>query len=213
MKRKYFINCGISIVCFLLVFAGIDDFIETRDFIDIGIVIAFAIMCVINAKEAITYRANKQKETAQEIEQQSIIYTNTETSKIKYGKQSIDAIQTNFDGMEEHEFEHLCVDLLKRNHFKDIELIKGNRDHGIDILAEKDDITYAIQCKCYSSNIGNIGNSAVQQAHTGKSLYHKDIAVVLTNKYFTKQAKEDADVLGVKLWDRDHLEKMIRTSQ
>lgn len=70
----------------------------------------------------------------------------------------------------------------------------------------KDEISYAIQCKCYSSNIGN---SAVQQAHTGKSLYHKDIAVVLTNQYFTTQAKEEAAALGVKLWDRDTLTNMI----
>ncbi len=38
------------------------------------------------------------------------------------------------------------------------------------MLAEKDDITYAIQCKCYSDNVGN---AAVQQAHTGKSFIIK----------------------------------------
>ncbi len=90
--------------------------------------------------------------------------------------------------------------------FKNVEVTQGSGDHGIDILAEKDGITYAIQCKCYSSNIGN---SAVQQAHTGKSLYHKDIAVVLTNRYFTPQAKQEAQALGVKLWDRDKLNSMI----
>lgn len=79
-------------------------------------------------------------------------------------------------------------------------------DHGIDVLAEKDGITYAIQCKCYSDNVGN---AAVQQAHTGKSLYHKDIAVVMTNRYFTPQAIEEATALGVKLWDRDKLNEMI----
>ena len=70
----------------------------------------------------------------------------------------------------------------------------------------KNDISYAIQCKCYSDNVGN---AAVQQAHTGKSLYHKDIAVVMTNRYFTSQAIEEAKALGVKLWDRDKLEEMV----
>ena len=49
----------------------------------------------------------------------------------------------------------------------------------------------------------------MQQVHTGKSLYHKDIAVVLTNQYFTSQARDEADTLGVKLWDRDKLQELI----
>nr|DAH14989.1 MAG TPA: Restriction endonuclease [Caudoviricetes sp.]DAP24949.1 MAG TPA: Restriction endonuclease [Caudoviricetes sp.] len=52
----------------------------------------------------------------------------------------------------------------------------------------------------------------MQQVHTGKSLYHKDIAVVLTNQYFTSQARDEADTLGVKLWDRSKLEEFIRKS-
>lgn len=113
---------------------------------------------------------------------------------------------TNFDNMNGIEFEHFCADLLTQNGYINVEVTQGSGDHGIDILAEKDDITYAIQCKCYSSNIGN---AAVQQAHTGKSLYHKDIAVVLTNQYFTQQAQEEANALGVKLWDRNKLEELI----
>lgn len=112
----------------------------------------------------------------------------------------------NYDYMDGHQFEYFCADTLKRNSFANVEVTRGSGDHGVDILAEKDGITYAIQCKCYSSNIGN---SAVQQAHTGKSLYHRDIAVVMTNRYFTTQAIEEANALGVKLWDRDKLNEMI----
>lgn len=116
----------------------------------------------------------------------------------------------NFDAMSGLEFEHYCAEILEKNGFANVEVTQGSGDHGIDILAEKDDITYAIQCKCYSSNIGN---AAVQQAHTGKSLYRKDIAVVLTNQYFTAQAKQEADALGVKLWDRDKLQELLNNSQ
>lgn len=113
---------------------------------------------------------------------------------------------TNFDYMEGHDFEYFCADVLKKNGFENVEVTQGSGDHGIDILAEKDNVSYAIQCKRYSSNVGN---AAVQQAHTGKSIYKKDIAVVLTNRYFTAQAKEEAQALGVKLWDRDKLNSMI----
>lgn len=111
-----------------------------------------------------------------------------------------------YDTMDGHTFEYFCADLLRKNGFINVEVTQGSGDHGIDILAEKDDITYAIQCKCYSSNIGN---DAVQQAHTGKTLYHKDIAVVMTNQYFTQQAQNEASQLGVKLWNRDKINELI----
>lgn len=113
----------------------------------------------------------------------------------------------NYDYMDGHQFEYFCADILKKNGFTNVVVTQGSGDHGIDVLAEKDDITYAIQCKCYSDNIGN---AAVQQAHTGKSLYHKDIAAVMTNRYFTSQAIEEAKTLGVKLWNRDKLNELIR---
>jgi len=115
-------------------------------------------------------------------------------------------ISKKFDSMEGHQFEYFCADILKNNGFVNVEVTQGSGDHGIDILAEKDDIKYAIQCKCYSSDINN---SAVQQAYTGKGFYKRDIAVVLTNRYFTPQAIEEAKELRVKLWDRDKLNEMI----
>lgn len=115
-------------------------------------------------------------------------------------------INFSYDNMTGYEFEHFCAELLRKNNFKNVEVTQISGDHGIDILAEKDDISYAIQCKCYSSNIGN---AAIQQAHTGKTLYNKDIALVLTNQYFTQQAIDEANALGVKLWDRDKLNQMI----
>lgn len=116
----------------------------------------------------------------------------------------------NYDNMEGHDFEYFCAAILRENGFINVEVTQGSGDHGIDVLAEKDDISYAIQCKCYSSNIGN---AAVQQAHTGKSLYNKDVAVVMTNQYFTQQAKEEAQTLRVKLWDRDKLNDFIKKSE
>ena len=121
-----------------------------------------------------------------------------------------DSSKNMFDYMDGHDFEYFCADILTKNGFSSVEVTQGSGDHGIDILAEKDGITYAIQCKCYSKDIGN---AAVQQAHTGKSIYKKDIAVVLTNRFFTQQAQEEANALGVKLWDRDKLLNLIKASQ
>ena len=90
--------------------------------------------------------------------------------------------------MDGHEFEYFCASLLEQNGFTNIVVTQDSVDDGIDILAEKEEIKYGIQCKCYSSNIGN---SAVQQAYTGIQMYKCDVGVVLTNRYFTDSAKKD----------------------
>lgn len=131
-------------------------------------------------------------------------------SNSNYEKSETDYKDVNFDDLSGTEFERYCAYILTNYNYKQIKITPSTGDHGIDILAEKDDITYAIQCKRYSDNVGN---AAVQQAHTGKSLYHKDIAVVMTNQYFTSQAIEEAKTLGVKLWDRDKLVEMIAALQ
>lgn len=132
-----------------------------------------------------------------------------EESDIKL-KGNVDKPENNFDSMSGHEFERFFASILEKNGFYNVEVTPGSGDHGIDVLAEKDDITYAFQCKCYSKDIGN---SAVQQAHTGKSIYKTDIAVVITNREFTPQAKEEAEILGVKLWDRNKLIELINNQK
>lgn len=111
-----------------------------------------------------------------------------------------------YDRMDGHEFEYFCSDILRKSGFTQVEVTKGSGDQGIDILAFKDGVKYGIQCKCYSSNIGN---KAVQEAFAGKTFYGCHVAAVLTNRYFTKSAQELAERNGVLLWDRDRLEKFI----
>ena len=111
-----------------------------------------------------------------------------------------------YDYMEGHDFEYFCAELLKKNDFVNVEVTQRSGDQGIDILATKDGIKYGIQCKCYSSDIGN---KAVQEAFSGKTFYNCHVGAVLTNRYFTVSAKELAEKSGVLLWDRDKLDEMI----
>lgn len=114
------------------------------------------------------------------------------------------------DYMDGYAFEHYCAALLAQNGYDNVEVTKGSRDQGIDVLAYKDGIKYGIQCKCYSSDIGN---KAVQEAFAGKAFYNCHVAVVLTNQHFTKSAKELAESNQVLLWDREKLEDLIKTKE
>ena len=114
-----------------------------------------------------------------------------------------------YDNMDGHTFEHYCADLLSKNGFDEVEVTKGSGDQGIDIVAYKDGVKYGIQCKCYSSDIGN---HAVQEAFAGKSFYNCHVAAVLTNRHFTKGAKDLAATNNVLLWDREKLEEFIKSA-
>lgn len=79
-------------------------------------------------------------------------------------------------------------------------------DYGTDLLAEKDDIKYAIQCKYYNSKVGI---KAVQEIMGGKEYYNTHVAVVLTNNFFTKSAIKLAEGNNIILWNGKKLDKMV----
>ncbi len=109
------------------------------------------------------------------------------------------------DLMEGHEFEYYCAELLKGRGFQEVEVTVGSGDYGIDILAEKEGVTYAIQCKRYTSPVGV---KAVQEAYAGRDYYDRMVGAVLTNQYFTAPAVKAAKKLKILLWDRGYLERM-----
>ena len=111
----------------------------------------------------------------------------------------------SMDLMEGHEFEYYCADLLKTHGFLEVVVTKGSGDYGVDILAEKDGITYAIQCKCYDSPIGV---KAIQEIYAGRDYYDRMVGAVMTNQYFTTPAVEVAQKLKILLWDRAYIETM-----
>ncbi len=112
---------------------------------------------------------------------------------------------TGMDELEGHDFEYYCADLLKNDGFDEVEVTKGSGDFGVDILAQKEGITYAFQCKCYDKPIGV---KAVQEIYAGRDYYGRMVGIVMTNQYFTEPAETMAKRLNIILWDRDKLDEM-----
>lgn len=108
----------------------------------------------------------------------------------------------NIDGMDGHDFEYVCADILRAKGFQNVTVTRGSGDQGVDVIAEQSGIKYAVQCKRFS---GSVGNKAVQEVHFGKTYYHCHVAIVMTNSYFTKSAKDAASESNTILWDRDDL--------
>lgn len=95
------------------------------------------------------------------------------------------------------EFEHECGKILRMNGFYNVEVTKGSGDQGIDVIAYKNGKKYGIQCKYYTSPVGN---KAVQEAYSGARFFDCDYSAVMTNQSFTKSAIELAQKNGVLLW-------------
>ena len=73
-------------------------------------------------------------------------------------------------------------------------------------MAEKEGVTYAIQCKCYTSPVGV---KAVQEAYAGRDYYDRMVGAVMTNQYFTAPAVDAAKKLKILLWDGGYVERMM----
>lgn len=113
------------------------------------------------------------------------------------------------DAMDGHAFEHFTADLLRKLGYQKVQVTRGSGDQGVDVLAEKEGVKYAFQCKCYSSDLGN---KPVQEVHAGKYIYQCHVGVVITNRYFTQGAKDAAKATGILLWDRDKLRSLIEAA-
>ncbi|MBR1416498.1 MAG: restriction endonuclease [Bacilli bacterium] len=121
-------------------------------------------------------------------------------------KTAIDVINNDIDGFA---FEKLSKQLLEKNGFDNVEVTKASGDYGADVIAFKDGVKYAIQCKKFSSSVGV---KAIQEVIASKSMYHCHVGVVLTNNFFTPNAIKLAESNGVLLWNKTKLEEMIGNS-
>lgn len=141
------------------------------------------------------------------IDEEQIIKDEQKWIQEQRGLSPVDEELYQIDHMSGSEFELWCADLLRDNGFSNVEVTQASNDQGVDVLAEKSGIKYAVQCKCYSSDLGN---TPVQEVNTGKYIYRCHVGAVMTNRYFTSGAKEAAEATGTLLWDRDTISDMLK---
>ncbi len=112
------------------------------------------------------------------------------------------------DSMNGIEFEKFCAEILHYNGFSNIKITPASGDQGVDIIATKDSIHYAFQCKNYKR--ANVGNKAIQEVYAGMAYYGCTVSVVITNSHFTTKAKELAKTTHTRLWGRTQLQDLMK---
>ncbi|MPR12648.1 restriction endonuclease [Microvirga tunisiensis] len=102
------------------------------------------------------------------------------------------------------EYEIVCQEILENLGWA-VNNTPTSGDQGADLIAEKEGCRLAIQCKFYSSSVGN---KAVQEVVAATSFYVADFGVVVSNNTFTKSARQLAVSNGVILIHHDDLESL-----
>lgn len=93
------------------------------------------------------------------------------------------------------EFEKYCAEVLRRVGWI-ARVTKASGDQGVDVIASRNNVRVALQCKLYSHPVGN---KAVQEIAAGRLHEGADFAVVVSNKSFTVAAQQLAKTMGVML--------------
>lgn len=105
------------------------------------------------------------------------------------------------DDISPIDYEHYCADLLRQNGW-DARTTQATGDQGVDVIASKKGHVGAIQCKKYSTPVGN---KAVQEVYAGMQYIGAHFCAVVTNAGYTRSAKQLAQTLGVLLLHHDEL--------
>ncbi|MDQ0157682.1 restriction endonuclease [Robertmurraya andreesenii] len=105
------------------------------------------------------------------------------------------------DKMSGRKFEEYLQALLKAKGYY-VELTPASGDYGADLILSTKGKKIIVQAKRYKKNVGV---KAVQEVASAKSHYKADECWVITNSFFTEQAKKLASSNQVRLIDRKHL--------
>jgi restriction system protein len=111
----------------------------------------------------------------------------------------------DIDKMDGKTFEKYLKVLFEKLGYN-VERTRYIRDYGADLVTTHNEVKTVIQAKRYKSRVGV---KAIQEAVAAKGYYSCDKAMVVTNSYFTNQAKTLASRNKVELWDRKILVKNL----
>jgi restriction system protein len=116
-----------------------------------------------------------------------------------------DASMTAIDAMTGTQFEDYVAARLRRAGWR-VTFTQVSGDYGVDLIAEKDGKSVAIQCKRHGNSVGV---AAVQQVVSGARHHGCTKSIVVSNQEFTQAAKQLAYTHGCQLIGRRALQAWV----
>lgn len=115
--------------------------------------------------------------------------------------------QAAIDAMAGVEFEHYVAAVLRGTGYT-VEMTKATGDFGVDLIATRDGVRTAVQCKRQARAVNG---SAIQQVVAGAAVHDCSATMVVSNHRYTRAAALLAEVHGCVLVDRTRLARLART--
>lgn len=123
-------------------------------------------------------------------------------------KRKRDAILSKYaqiDKMTGIEFENFVKAVYEKRGYR-VTTTPQTNDYGCDLVLQRDGVRSVVQVKRYKTTVGI---AAIQQIIGAIRHYDANDAKVVTNNYYTSQAKNLASSNGVELIDRDGVVRML----
>lgn len=103
-------------------------------------------------------------------------------------------------------FEFFCADYLKAHGYKKIKVTPAASDGGKDIVCFKNGIRYDVECKKWN---GCVGRPIIQKLY-GCAISDHAKGIVITTGYYSRQAREFANINDVMLIGKVELVKFLK---
>lgn len=116
---------------------------------------------------------------------------------------------SKIDKMSGVEFEEYLKYNFEKLGYK-VSTTRVSNDYGCDLVLKKHNTRICVQAKRYSSSVGN---KAVQEVVAAMAVYKCSKGIVVTNSYFTSNAKVLAKANKIDLWDRQTLIKKFKVKK
>jgi len=117
-------------------------------------------------------------------------------------------ITNNFSNLSPYEFEHFVAKLLREMGYS-TKVTQKTGDYGVDIIARKNNDTYAVQCKRFQE--GNlVSNRDIQRILGARHIINANKCIFVTTSKFTKQAIQQAKGSPIELWDKEILHSLVK---
>ncbi len=114
--------------------------------------------------------------------------------------------QAAVDAMSGLEFEHYVAAVLRGVGFS-VEVTRASGDFGVDLIATRDGVRTAVQCKRQARAVNG---AAIQQVVAGATVHDCGATMVVANHRYTRAAEQLAEVHGCILVDRVRLVRLAR---
>jgi len=117
--------------------------------------------------------------------------------------------QAAMDAMTGVEFERYVAAVLRGAGYR-VGFTRATGDFGVDLIATKDGVRTAVQCKRQSRTVGG---AAVQQVVAGAAVHGCTATMVVSNHRYTRAAQHLAEVHQCLLVDRIGLVRLVRSAR